>query len=596
MLTKGIRRIAAALMMTGLMSGTGWAQESGVWVQIEARPTVDQAREAAASYAAQIPDVVGYDLGSGWFGIQLGPYTADQAAGVLRQLRSARVIPPDSFIVDGRQFRNQYWPDGATAIVAPPVVEETTENAETTTPTVNEVVVIPEPVIPPEPVITPADETPAEAQASEAELSLDEKKELQIALQWAGFYQSTIDGLFGRGTRNSMGLWQAANNFEVTGVLTTTQRSELLRQYNAVLEGMDMALVRDDAAGIEIEMPTGVVEFAAYAAPFARYEASGEVEAQVILISQPGNQDRFFGLYEILQTLEVIPAEGPRERRSSSFEIEGSNARVHTYVSATLDDDEIKGFVLVWPAGDEERRSRVLDIMQDSFNRIEGVLDPAIASVGEEQSLDLVSGLAIRQPLRARSGFFIDGAGTVLTTLEAVESCGEVVIDADHPATVLHRDAELGLAVLQPQTPIAPLAVVAFQTGTPRLQSEVAVAGYPYGGLLSAPSLVFGTLADVRGLNGEPEIKRLSVISQEGDSGGPVFDNGGAVIGMLMPPAADGRVLPADVAFSLHSPAITASLDAAGIGFQATDSIAAMTPEMLTRAAADVTVLVACWE
>lgn len=596
MLTKGIRRIAAALMMTGLMSGTGWAQESGVWVQIEARPTLDQAREAAAAYAAQIPDVVGHDLGSGWFGIQLGPYTSEQAAGVLRQLRSARVIPPDSFIVDGRQFRNQYWPDGETTIVAPPVVEETTETAETTTPTVNEVVVIPDPVIPPEPMITPADETPAEAQASEAELSLDEKKELQIALQWAGFYQSTIDGLFGRGTRNSMSLWQEANNFEVTGILTTTQRTELLRQYNAVLEGMDMALVRDDAAGIEIEMPTGVVEFAAYAAPFSRYEASGEVQAQVILISQPGNQDRFFGLYEILQTLEVIPTEGPRERRSSSFEIEGSNARVHTYVSATLENDEIKGFVLVWPAGDEERRTRVLDIMQDSFTRIEGVLDPAIASAGEEQSLDLVSGLAIRQPLRARSGFFIDGAGTVLTILEAVESCGEVVIDSDHPATVLHRDADLGLAVLQPQTAIAPLAVAAFQTGTPRLQSEVAVAGYPYGGLLSAPSLVFGTLADVRGLNGEPEIKRLSVVSQDGDSGGPVFDNGGAVIGMLMPTAAEGRVLPADVAFSLHSPAITASLDAAGIGYQATDSIAAMTPEMLTRAAADVTVLVACWE
>jgi S1-C subfamily serine protease len=236
-----------------------------------------------------------------------------------------------------------------------------------------------------------------------------------------------------------------------------------------------------------------------------------------------------------------------------------------------------------------------LGIMQDSFATIPGVLDPGLAST-DEQSLDLVSGLAIRQPVRARSGFYIDGAGTVLTSLEAVENCGEVVLDNSHPARIIHADTALGFAVLQPGDQIAPLGTAQFQTATPRLQAQVAVAGYPYGGLLSAPSLAFGTLADVRGLNGETEIKRLTVAAQDGDSGGPVFDNGGAVIGMLLPAATGDRVLPADVSFSLHAPAIMASLDAAGITYEATNTIAAMTPERLTRAAADVTVLVSCWE
>ncbi|WP_375281081.1 peptidoglycan-binding protein, partial [Pseudooctadecabacter sp.] len=79
----------------------------------------------------------------------------------------------------------------------------------------------------PDPIQTP-DETLREAQASEATLDRDQKRALQVALQWAGVYDGAIDGLYGRGTRRSMSAWQKANNHEVTGVLTTSQRAELL--------------------------------------------------------------------------------------------------------------------------------------------------------------------------------------------------------------------------------------------------------------------------------------------------------------------------------------------------------------------------------
>ena len=581
----GLRRLTAALLMSGLMVGTGWAQDRGVWIQIEALPTLSQGQDRAAAYTQTLPDVNGYDLGSGWFGIALGPYSEDEADQFLALLRADRAIPSDSYIVDGSRFGSQFWPNGARQ-TAGQVVE-----APLPAPQVE--VILEE--LPPEPVIIAAEETDRQARNGEADLGLDGRKDLQTALQWAGFYNSTIDGLFGRGTRNSMAAWQEANNYEITGVLTSNQRAALMGQYNAILDGMDLALVRDDATGIEMQMPMGVVSFDAYSPPFARFEATGDIDAQVLLISQPGTQDRLFGLYEILQTLEIIPTDGPRERRSSSFTIEGVDNRQHSYTQARLIDGEIKGFTLVWPVGDEERRARVLDIMRESFNPITGVLDPSLAST-EEQSLDLVSGLAVRLPVRARSGFYIDATGTVLTSIETVQSCGEILLDDSHAAQIVHQDADLGLAVLAPISPIAPLANVTFQTAAPRLQARVAVAGYPFGGLLTAPSLTFGTLADGRGLNGEAEIKRLAIGTQEGDSGGPVFDNGGAVIGMLLPTSASGRVLPGDVGFSVHAPAIMASLDGAGIEYTASDNITAITPERLTRAAVDVTVLVSCWE
>ena len=38
---------------------------------------------------------------------------------------------------------------------------------------------------------------------------------------------------------------------------------------------------------------------------------------RVLLISQSGDQGTLFGLYDIMQTLEIVPMEGPRDRGPS---------------------------------------------------------------------------------------------------------------------------------------------------------------------------------------------------------------------------------------------------------------------------------------
>jgi S1-C subfamily serine protease len=188
--------------------------------------------------------------------------------------------------------------------------------------------------------------------------------------------------------------------------------------------------------------------------------------------------------------------------------------------------------------------------MKASFATIPGALDPALATAGEDQAIDLIAGFEVRKPRRSHSGFFIDNRGAVLTTSDAVGSCERITLNGEHDAEVVHADADLGITVLRPVERLAPLNVALFQRGIPRLQAEVAVAGYPYGGVLTTPSLTFGRLADLRGLDGEDAVKRLSLTAQDGDAGGPVFDNVGAVLGMLLPRTnKNGQVLPADVTF-----------------------------------------------
>ena len=139
-------------------------------------------------------------------------------------------------------------------------------------------------------------------------------------------------------------------------------------EYNAPLISSGMIAYVDDRAGIALDIPSRFVRFDRYDAPFAHFTGTGELEgAQLLLISQPGERRTLYGLFEIMQTLEIVPLEGPRQRSGNGFTLEGSNDQIVSYSEATLANGEIKGFTLIWPAGDEARRARVLAAMQASF-------------------------------------------------------------------------------------------------------------------------------------------------------------------------------------------------------------------------------------
>lgn len=580
--------IASVVALMSLATAV-WAQQGAqdiVFVQVEAHPDLQTAQTRARFVSDRLPDVNGFSLGGGWYGIALGPYRRDDAQQVLNVYRAEGRIPTDAYIAEAGAYGNQFWPVGANVLNRGTVtVPDSTQTAEVTA--------TPEPTPEPEPQVS--DETPAEARRSEQLLSADERKELQIALQWAGFYNSGIDGAFGPGTRQSMADWQAAKGFEATGILTTKQRRVLMDMYNAPLISVGMAERTDAGAGIRLQIPAGAVKFARYEPPFAHYDSTTADGIRLLLISQPGDQKTLFGLYDILQTLEIVPLNGPRERSNSSFVLEGRNGRIVSYTEAALEDGQIKGFTLIWPAGDEDRRTRVLALMRQSFTSTEGVLDP-MAGGDAVQSIDLVSGLTIRKPRLSRSGFYVDQAGTVVTTAEAVRGCTRVTLDKTYRAEVAGSDEALGVAVLRPTDQLAPPSVARFAQSSPRLKSDITVAGYSYEGALGAPTLTFGKIEDVKGLRGEPDLARLALSPEAGDAGGPVLDAAGAVLGMLLPRAEGDRQLPGDVSFAVSAAALGTVLNKLGLSAAVLQASARATPNDLLQKATGMTVLVSCWD
>ena len=557
-------------------------QDTAVWVQVEAQPSLREAQDRAQVYSNTLPDVNGFRLNSGWYAIVIGPYLRNDAEQVLRVYRAEGQIPSDSFIAFSSTLSQQFWPVGANildrGVVTAPV--DSTPQPEQ-----------------PLATVTPqdADETRSQALQSERQLTAQERKNLQTALQAAGFYNSTIDGAFGQGTRRSMGDWQRFNGFEATGVLTTAQRKALMDYYNAPLISTGMERYADPQAGITLDLPLRVIAFDRYEAPFAHFKGTGDLKAKALLISQKGDKATLRALYEVMQSLEIIPLDGPRKLGSNSFTLEGRGDGIVSYTQATLKDGLIKGFTLVWPDGDEARRARVLAAVKASFATDDAVLDSG-AGAEADQRIDLVSGLQVRKPRLSRSGFFADAEGTVLTVAEATDNCTRITLDNDQEVQVALSDANLGVAVLRPSRTLAPISIAEFSADKPRIQSEVAVSGFSYQGALGAPTLTYGQITDVRGLNGEDGVKRLAMAAQPGDVGGPVLDGSGQVVGMLLPTPSEGRTLPASVSLAATADRLNAVLAQAGVSAQAGQSGTEVSPNELSRRANGMTVLVHCWD
>jgi len=589
---RGLVWSVVCLLWVGLWAGMATAQEQA-WVQIEAHPTLAEAEQQARAYMSVFPDVQGFRLGSRWYGIALGPYSRDEAAVRLTQLRRENLIPRDSFVSDGTNFREQFWPVGGAGVTpVAPIAEAPVAEAPVAEAPAAEVA---------SPAVTapePQDETPAEARRSEAALTREERQDLQRALQWDGFYNAAIDGAFGPGTRRSMSDWQSAMGFEPTGVLTTIQRAILIENWRADLAEYGFATVDEAEAGIEVTLPLGLVAFDHYEPPFVHFNPKSEGGLRVILISQPGDRAALYGLYDILQTLALVPLEGERSRNERSFEINGVGPTVQSYAYAELSRGLVKGYLVVWAPEQSKQAERVLTQVKSSFRAVGNrALDPGMVPMTDAARRGLLAGLELRRPKFSRSGFYVDATGKVVTSTEAVAQCGRITLDGVTEASVTLTDAALGLAVLTPKTPLAPQVVAGFQIAPDRIGAEVAVAGYAYEDTLPAPVMTFGTLEDVTGLNGEAGVKRLGIATLPGDAGGPVMDGTGAVLGMLLPRASGGaRVLPEGVEFAAASSAMVEALRKAGVSVTEAQAAGALAPEDLTRKAMGMTVLVSCWE
>ena len=547
-----------------LIAGTSVAQDMR-WIQIEAQPSLLEAETRARIYAQEFPDTQAHSIGSGWYAITLGPLPEDQADLRMSQLRARAAIPRDSFLATGTNYRQRIYPIGA----APPAVipEQTAEadviQEEATEVSVSETVesAAPEQASP-EQSITLPDETVNEARASERLLSREEKMDLQRYLQWAGYYNSTIDASFGRGTRRSMAAWQTDNGHEDTGVLTTAQREQLRAQYFAIFDGLGLETHRDLEAGISIDLPKEIVAFDAYAAPLAHFKSQdASSSAHVFLISAAGNRGDLAAIYGVLPTLSIVPMNIEKSLNKDRFVITGAGSTTRAFITASHKGGEIKGFGLIWPNQNEEQFDRLVAHMRKSFDTFSGTLDPRLSVAINDPETEF--GVAIRKPAFVKSAVFVSDQGHAMTDTSDLEQCSALTIGGTYDAEIIAR-SETGAGLLSPKSDFNPISYAKLGNAV-RKGDKTFLSSYPYGGRLGLASVTEATVAETTDLSGNAEKFRLDLLAEPGDFGGAVLDQSGNLTGILVSQDDTGRVLPNNVNFAAATEALASMMQSAGL-------------------------------
>ncbi len=135
------------------------------------------------------------------------------------------------------------------------------------------------------------------------------------------------------------------------------------------------------------------------------------------------------------------------------------------------------------------------------------------------------------------SGFVV-GPGRLLTNAHVVRGClGVLARNAAGRrarAKVLKADPQRDLALLEVPKDFGPALI--FRGEPPVLRGESVVTyGFPLSGLLSSgPTLTTGTVSALSGLRDTPINYTISAPVQPGNSGGPLLDAQGHVIGVVV--------------------------------------------------------------
>ena len=243
----------------------------------------------------------------------------------------------------------------------------------------------------------------------------------------------------------------------------------------------------------------------------------------------------------------------------------GDFADREEYVGA-FKDDEFNGQGTYTVYSNGNIKSVRSGIWKDGKLVENGDAEPAITSQDKTDDNEMISA-------SSGSGFAVSEDGYVVTNHHVIEGCQKVLVHSKEQsvqAIIVTSDPQNDLALLKAD--FKPDTVFPLSADRPELLQDIYVAGYPFGkNISSSVKVTKGIISSLTGIGNNFSNIQIDAALQPGNSGGPILDEKGNVVGVAVAKLDAELILenfgslPEDTNFGIKSNIVKNILDSNGV-------------------------------
>lgn len=226
-----------------------------------------------------------------------------------------------------------------------------------------------------------------------------------------------------------------------------------------------------------------------------------------------------------------------------------------------------------------------------------GLLASSSLALAQQQVVQFYSG----------TGFYVSRSGDIVTNAHVLPNCSEIYVreagGKPFSAELVNRNEELDLAIIRSSYKPSRVGALRHQDTVVQPGENVTVIGYPqefsHSGTLH---IEHSQVKSLHGPQGEPRWMQFNDSARQGNSGGPLLDNAGNVVGVVTGKATiyrrnelsakDEEIDKSDIAITL--PVLKSYLQQNGIYFQTKDSLLRISDYLVERQGQGFIVQVLC--
>lgn len=356
----------------------------------------------------------------------------------------------------------------------------------------------------------------------------DQRIVIQASLVLTRLYNGLIDDQFGPGTFGGLEAFERSSGVVVPdGVLSDAEVQSLVGLASIVYNRLGFQMVTEPNTGVSLPVPLKLTPLRNKTNSGTEWESSDgllSIDVAVLGTSSAPLASLFNGLIAKPFASVGYSALGP-----DFFVISGNDPTTSYYLRVSRIGGKDIELLIIWPGARDDNGGIVATLLSSFFQL------PGRTSLAPPSQLGAGQDAAPRQVTSLGSGFFVASSGLLITNQHVVDGCGEVQVAGYGSGKVIISDTKRDLAAILLASTSKPFAIAVIEAQRPQLGQSVVAAGYPLSDLLANTIQISpGVVTGLSGLGGDTNEFTTSASLEPGNSGGPIIDLRGHVVGVAV--------------------------------------------------------------